>query len=147
MSITRNNPNTVFLGGGDNRPIIVNDLTAKEVITPGMLIERNNTAGVIRWQKATVDLDGPPAVALDQPMLNKGVDDDYGIADLVYCAVLRKGETAWMLIASGQNVAAGNTLGSAGGGTLKVSTTNPRFTALENKPTVSVLTRIRVEAL
>lgn len=144
MSITRNDPNTIFLGG---EKTIVNDLTAKEALTPGMLIERNNTAGTIRWQKATTDVAGPPAVALNASMLNKGVDDDYAVADLVEVAILHKGATAWMLIASGQNVSAGNLLGSAGGGTLKTGATVARFTALENKPTVTVLTRIRVEAL
>lgn len=147
MAITRLNPNTIFLGGGDDRPIIVNDLAMKEAITPGMLVERVNTAGVIRWQKATADVANPPAVALDQSELNLGVDNDYAIGDLGQVAILRKGEVAWMLIASGQNVAAGNKLGSAGGGTLKTSATVSLFSALENKPNVIVQTRIRVEAL
>lgn len=144
MSITRYDPNTIFLGGDFTE---VNDLAAKEALTPGMLVERNNTGGVIRWQKAATDVAGPPAVVLNQSMNNKGVDDDYAIGDLVQVAILHKGAAAWCLIASGQNVSAGNLLGSAGGGTLKTGATVARFTALENKPTVTVLTRIRVEAL
>ena len=144
MTITRNNPNTIFLGGDRT---VVNDLAAKVALTPGFLVERNNTGGVIRWQLATTDVAGPPAVATDQSMLNKGVDDNYAIGDLVEVSILHKGATAWMFVASGQNISAGNLLGSAGDGTLKTGATVARFTALENKPTVTALTRIRVEAL
>lgn len=147
MSITRTNPNTVFLGGGDDRPIIDNTLSAAAIITPGHLIERDNVGGVIRWKLATTDIAGENTVALDQPELNKGVDDTYAVGDLVKAAALRKGETAWMFIASGQNIDAGDLLGSAGGGTLKSGATVARFIALENKPTVTVLTRIRVAAI
>lgn len=144
MSITRLDPNTVFLGGDRTQ---VGDLAASEAITPGHLVEIFNSAGVIRWRKATTDIAGPPAVATEQAMINKGVDDAYALNDLMEVSILHKGGTAWMFIASGQNVSAGNLLGSAGGGTLKTGATVARFTALENKPTVTVLTRIRVEAL
>jgi hypothetical protein len=144
MSITRNNPNVVKLGGDWTE---VGDLAASEAITPGHLVERFNSAGVIRWRKATADIAGPGSVALDQSMLNKGVDDAYAANDLMQVGIPHKGATAWMFIASGQNVAAGALLGSAGGGTLKTGATVALFTALENKPTVTVLTRIRVEAL
>jgi hypothetical protein len=144
MSITRNNPNTIFLGGDRTQ---IGDLAASEAITPGHLVERFNSAGTIRWRKATTDVNGPPAVATDQSMLNKGVDDAYAANDLMEVSILHKGAFAWMLIASGQNVSAGDLLGSAGGGTLKTGATVARFTALENKPSVTALTRIRVEAL
>lgn len=144
MSIVRTDPGTIFLGGTRTQ---INDLAASEAITPGMLIERFNNAGIIRWRKATADIDGPPSVATEMSMMNKGVDDAYAANDLVEASVGNKGATFWMLIASGQSVAAGVLLGSAGGGTLKTGATVARFTALENKPTVTVLTRIRVEAL
>lgn len=143
MSITRTNPNTIFLGGDRTQ---VNDLAASASITPGHLVERFNSAGVIRWRVATADIAGPPAVATDQSMLNKGVDDVYALNDLVEVSILHKGASAWMLIASGQTVTAGTLLGSAGDGTLKTGATVARFTALENK-TATALTRIRVEAL
>jgi hypothetical protein len=151
MSITRYNPNTIFLGGGDDRPIIINDVACSIAITPGMLIERFNNGGITRWRPSTTNgLAGPATVALDQPEVNKGVDDVYAIGDLVKAVAMRKGEAAWMLIPSGQNVAYGDHLGDNGSvvaGTLKTSPTVPRFVALENKPTVSALTRLRVEAL
>lgn len=144
MSITRNDPGTVFLGGDRTQ---IGDLAASEAITPGHLVERFNNGGIIRWRKATTDIAGPPAVATEQSMLNKGVDDAYAADDLMEVSILHKGGTAWMFIASGQNVAAGDLLGSAGDGTLKTGATVARFSALENKPNVTVLTRIRVEAV
>lgn len=144
MAITRLAPNTVFLGGDRTQ---IGDLAAAGAITPGMLVERFNNAGVIRWRVATTDVAGPAAIATDQSMVNKGVDDVYNIGDLMEVSILHKGAFAWALIASGQNVVTGDLLGSAGGGTLKTGATVARFVALENKPTVTVLTRIRVEAL
>ena len=144
MSITRYNPNTVYLGGGR---VQIGDLAAAAVITPGHLVERDDVGSVMRWKLATADIAGPPAVATDQAMLNKGVDDTYAIGDLMEVSILTKGGHAWMFIASGQNVATGDLLGSAGGGTLKTGATVARFSALESKPNVTTLTRIRVEAL
>jgi len=143
MSITRYNPNTIFLGGDRTQ---VGDLAASATIKPGHLVERFNSAGVIRWRVATTDIAGPPAVATEQSMVNKGVDDTYAVGDLMEVSILHKGATAWMLVASGQTVTAGVLLGSAGDGTLKTSPTVARFTALENV-TATALTRIRVEAL
>jgi len=146
MSITRNNPNTVFLGG---ERIQVNDLAVSEAVTPGHLVERFNNGGIIRWRKhATAGGGGPVAVATDAAMLNKGVDDDYAANDLAEVSVLQPGGTAWMLIASGQNISAGQKLESAGNGTLRAFASGVILaTALENKPTVTVQTRIRVEAV
>lgn len=145
MSITRNNPNTIFLGGDRT---IIGDWAVNATTTPGMLVERDDVgSSVLRWKLATADIAGEPAVALDMPYMNKGVDDNYAANDLADVAILHKGAHAWMLIASGQNVAAGDLLGSAGSGTLKTGATVARFVALENKPTVTTLTRIRVEAI
>lgn len=144
MAITRNDPATIFLGGDR---IQVGDLAVSEVLTPGMGVERFNSGGVIRWRKATTDVANPPAVITNQSMLNKGVSDTYAIGDLAEVSILSKGASAWMLIASGQNIAAGTKLGNAGDGTLKAGATVALYSALENKPTVTVQTRIRVEAL
>lgn len=145
MSITRNNPNTIFLGGPRTQ---VNDLAASEAITPGHLIERFNNGGVIRVRKhSTAAGMAAKMVANDQPMNNKGVDDAYAANDLVEASVLGQGGVAWMLIASGQTIVAGNFLESAGDGTLRIYNAGVRlFQALENK-TATATTRIRVEAL
>jgi hypothetical protein len=117
MSITRYPPNTIWLGG--EHATVVNDLVAKEVITPGMLIERVNDAGTPKFQKHGTAAVAGATYALDQSMLNKGVDDTYAVGDLVEALVCPAGTTVWALIASGQNIAAGVKLESAGNGTLR----------------------------
>lgn len=145
MAITRNNPNTVYLGGSR---IQIGDLAAAAAITPGMLVARDNVGGVIRWKLAAADIDGPPAVATDMTMLNKGPDDACAIGDLIEVSILQKGAHAWMFIASGAAVEAGDLLGSHGtSGQLKTGATVALFSALENKTATAALTRIRVEAL
>ena len=145
MSITRYNPNTVFLGGDRTQ---VGDIATAAILTPGMLVQRDNVGGIIRWKVAAADIAGPPAVVTEMAMLNKGVDDNYAVGDLVEVSVLHKGGTAWMFIASGAAVEAGDLLGSLGtSGQLKLSATVSLFTALENKTATAALTRIRVEAL
>lgn len=148
MSITRNNPNTIYLGDMRKPHTVVGDLAAAVAIMPGSLVQRVNAAGVIRWTLATADIAGPPAVALDMPYLNKGVDDACAIGDLIDVCILGKGDTAWMFIASGASVVAGNILGSHGtSGQLKTGATVALFTALENKTATTNQYRLRVEAL
>lgn len=144
MSVTQNDPGTVFLGGDRTQ---IGHLAVSEAVTPGHLVERFNNGGIIRWRKATTDIAGEAAVVTNQSMLNLGVDTAYAAGDLAEVSILHKGAWAWMFIASGQNVAAGDLLGSAGGGTLKTGATVARFVADENKPNVTVLTRIRVTAI
>lgn len=145
MSITRYNPNTIWLGG---EKVLVNDLAASEAITPGHLIDSFNSGGIQRYRKHNV-AGGAVAktVALEMSMLNKGVDDAYVANDLVEAAILSPGATAWMFIASGQTIVHGNKLESAGDGTLRIFAAGTvLFKALENK-TATSLTRIRVEAV
>lgn len=145
MAITRYDPRTIWLGG---RRVEVNDLAASEAITPGHLVDRFNNNGVIRWRKhATAAAACAPAVATEQSMLNKGVDDAYAANDLVEVSILEPGATAWMLIASGQTITAGQKLESAGNGTLRAFAAGVvLFSALENK-TATATTRLRVEAV
>ena len=144
MSVTQNDPGVVFLGGDRTQ---IGDTAAKAAITPGHLIERVNTAGVWQWQKHATAAVAANTVATDQAMLNKGVDDAYAAGDLVEASIVAKGSSWWMFIASGQNIAYGDGLESAGDGTLRVLAAGVRlFTALETKANVTVQTRIRVEA-
>jgi len=146
MSITRYDPNTIFLGGDRTQ---INDLATSEAITPGMLVERFNNGGVIRWRKhSTAGGAAEAAILTQRSMLNEGVDNDTPSGDLAEVSILHKGAFAWCLIASGQNIAAGNRLESAGDGTLRALSTGVAiFVALENKPSVTALTRLRAEAI
>jgi len=144
MSVTQNDPGTIFLGGERTQ---IGDLATSVALTPGHAIERFNSSGVIQWRKATAASAGA-VVCTNQSMLNKGVDDTYAIGDLVEASVPAPGSKWWMLIASGQDLAAGAKLEHAGDGTLRALASGVAvFAADENKPSVTVLTRIRVTAL
>jgi hypothetical protein len=146
MAITRQPPETIWLGGARTE---INDRAASESVTPGHLVELFNSSGTIRYRKhGTAGALTPAQIATEASMLNKGVDDVYAANDLIEVSHAAKGSTWWMLIASGQNIVAGNELESAGDGTLRILNSGEAlFTAIENKPTVLVTTRIRVEAL
>jgi hypothetical protein len=117
MAITRYDPNTIWLGGNVTQ---VGDVVASEAITPGHLVERFNSSGTAKFRKCTLVTGATlPAFALNQSMLNKGVDDAYASGDLVEVAIGSKGATFWAIIASGQNIVAGARLESAGNGTLR----------------------------
>ena len=146
MAVTQNAPFTIHLGGpGTN----VNDLATSETVTPGHLLCRFNNGGVIRVKKhATAAGSGPRLVVREQSMMNRGIADNYAASDLVEAVALGLGGSALMWIASGQNIVAGAMMESAGDGTLRVLAAGvPLFTALENSGAVTVLTRIRVEAV
>jgi hypothetical protein len=142
--ITRNDPNTIFLGGPRT---VVNDLAAAVAIRPGMLVEKFNNAGVWRLKPHTLTSKEGTQYATEQSMLNLGVDDVYAINDLVETSIGAPGSTFWALIASGQTIVFGNALESAGDGTLKVYSSGIKIaTALESK-TATALTRLRVEVV
>lgn len=147
MAVTQLNPNTIHLGGPATEE---NSYAASEAITPGHLVLLFNNGGIIRYKKhSDADVDCVPAVACEQSLLNKGVSDAYAAGDLVEVKIGAPGAKFWMFIASGQNIVAGQKLQSAGDGTLKAYATAgaARFAALENKPNVTTLTRIRVEVI
>jgi hypothetical protein len=146
MAITRFPPNTIWLGG---EIVQVNDVAASQPIIPGQLVERFVSTGAKYRRHATAGGPTVKAVALDQSMLNKGVDEAYPVGDLVEVGIFSPGATAWMLVASGQNIANGQKLESAGDGTLRLHASGtPLFAAVEDKDnTTGGSPRIRVEAL
>ena len=145
MTITKRDPNTIWLGGPRTE---IGDFGAKAAITPGHLVERVNTGGVWQWQKhATAGGACARSVATEQSMNNKGVGDDYAAGDLVEVSEGAGGTNFWMFIASGQNIVFGQKLESAGDGTLRALASGVAlFQALESKNAVA-LTRLRVEVV
>ena len=61
--------------------------------------------------------------AVEQSEVNKNVNDVYAINDLVRAKHISVPGTAWAIIASGQNITAGQKLESNGDGTLKAYAT------------------------
>jgi hypothetical protein len=144
MSVTRNDPGTVYLGGPRT---VDSTLAAAAAITPGMLVEKFNNAGVWRVKPHSLTSKEGTQYATEQSMLNKGVDDDYAIGDLVETTIGAPGTGIWALIASGQTIVFGNALESAGDGTLKIYNAGIKIaTALESK-TATALTRLRIEVI
>lgn len=147
MAVTRTAPNKILLDGGPD-PTIINDLACSEAITPGMLVERFNNAGVIRFRKSTRTGLRNNLYALDMPMLNKGIDDASAANDLIEVVQVKPGQTVYAMVASGATIVAGNRLTDAGNGYLKaVGSDEPCAEALENVTATVTPTRIRVEAL
>lgn len=148
MSITKQNPRTIWLGG---RKTEINDLPASASITPGMVTERFNNSGTLSCRAHSTSAGyGICMVALQPSMLNKGIDDAYSAGDLVENAVLDRGASAYVLLASGQNITQGAFLESNGDGTLKVYAAGTRlFQALEsvNNTAGPTTARIRAEAV
>lgn len=154
MAITKRNPNTIYLGGGDGPGgesgcTNINDYVAIEAITPGMLIEYHDDSGTMKWGvHDSADDVVQVVVALDQPFLNKGIDDAYAADDLVLAGQLRSGSVFYGIIPSGQTIALGATLQSNGDGKLKAAASGDvRFKSLDGPGAVTADTRIRVEVL
>lgn len=116
MSLTINPPNTIHLGG---RKELVGDLAASEAIYPGMLVELFNNGGIHRWRKSTLTDKVNSSFAVNQTMLNLGVNDACAAGDLIPVGVGSPGCTIWGLIASGASVAKGAELSDAGNGYFK----------------------------
>lgn len=130
MTISVLPPNTIWLGGPRTE---IGDVAAGVAITPGHLVERYNAAGVWRLRPHTT-AGGNTArlVATEQSMINKNVNDGYAINDLVEATLAGMGTNLWMIIASGQSIAYGQKLESAGDGTLRaIAAGTALFQALE----------------
>lgn len=154
MSIPKNDPNTIYLGGGlpgGEGATVVNEYIAGVAITPGMLIELYNDGGKMKLRPhASAGAVVAPWVATEQIQWNLTVDDPYAINDLVNSVHLRKGSTFWGLVPSGQDISGGEFLQSNGDGKLKsasATTTDAnvaQFQSLDNLGAVTEDTRCRV---
>jgi hypothetical protein len=148
MALTRKAPNTIHLGGPK---VVVNEYVASAAITPGYLIELHSDSGTLSWRKnASATEQVTIAVALDAPMFNEGIDDDYADGDLVEAAYLQPGSVFYGLIPSGQDIAVGDFLQSNGDGLLKEATATTatanvaKFQSLDAPGSVTAETRLRV---
>ncbi len=151
MAVTIRDPNTIHLGGGIT---LVGDLAAGEVITPGALVERD--AGEYDNHSGAAGA-AQPAFALEQAMMNAGqdqsphvltIDFDYASGDLMMVGVGKPGSTFYALLASGESVADGDDLNSAGDGTLQAGAANRVVIANEDVDnSAGDAPRIRVEVI
>jgi len=158
MSITKNRPNTILLGGGlpgaQGAGSVVNEYSTGVITTPGMLVEKYTVSDKIKIRPHSVAGDvAAPMVAVEKIEWNKGVDDTYAVGEMMNYVHLRKGSTFWGIVPTGNTVTAGTFLQSNGDGKLKVATATAaaanvaRFQSLENIGLTAADTRCRVEVL
>jgi len=109
-------PNVIVIKGD---PLRKEEL-AGAAITPGDLIELNSSGVVVRH--STAGGNAVPMFAVEMDLIGSGVADSYPSGDTVKFAVFRPGDEVYALLASGQNVAKGAFLESAGTGALRAYT-------------------------
>lgn len=129
-------------------PIQNEDSQASEAITPGHLVEIHSTSSIRRHATAA----GAAArnFALDRVELGDDIDTPYAIGDTVKVGAFPPGSRVNAIIASGQNIARGAFLESAGDGTLRVYASGVRLgVALEsvNNSAGPSAARLRTEVL
>lgn len=141
MAITHYAANVIHLAGNIVR---VNDLATSVAATPGHALARSGGAYGFHAAAAA----GPLTLALDAPEMNKGIADAYAINDLVEAGIFPGGSTGLAWLASGQNVADGAVLESAGSGKLRALAAGvPLARAIEAINATTGDARIRVEAV
>jgi hypothetical protein len=109
---------TIALKGS---PIVNEEDAALAAITPGHLLEY--AAGGVQKHSVAAD-NATPMFALERDELGDEIDVAYAEDDVVKVGVFHTGQRVYAFIASGQNIARGDYMESAGDGTLRVLTTD-----------------------
>jgi len=99
-------------------PIQTEDWAAAEAITPGMLVNINGSGLLIK--QATAAADCAHMYAMERDEMGDDIDVAYAIGDTVKVGCFHAGMRVNAFIASGQNIALGAYLESAGGGAFRV---------------------------
>lgn len=109
-------------------PIVDEQNTASVAVTPGELIEISSG----QWQPhgSAAGLAGR-VFALERDEAGDDIDTDYAVDDRVKAGYFAQGDRVNAWLASGEDVAEGAFLNSAGGGLLQAGTTNAIAQAAE----------------
>lgn len=94
---------------------------ASSAITPGHLVEFGGSADL--RVHSTVGGPARKAVALENDLIGKGIDDAYAANDRVRYGIMKPGSEVNMLLLTGESCSKGDFLESAGNGTLQVAST------------------------
>lgn len=95
------------------------ELVAAGTITPGMVVELASATTV--QAHSTQNGNVLAMVAVEDELQGKIISEDYSATDQVQCWVPNKGDIGYCILASGQNVSAGEFLSSNGDGRLKTT--------------------------
>lgn len=105
-------------------PIVDEQNTASEAITPGMLVEVNQPAlGQVR-KHATAAGNASPFFALERDEMGKTIDTAYAVGDRVKLCRAAPGDGINALVGAGQTLTGKEFLESAGDGTLRAVVTS-----------------------
>ncbi|MDX1540531.1 MAG: hypothetical protein R3349_03915 [Geminicoccaceae bacterium] len=149
-------PNTVLLkrAGADSN--VFKEGKASAAIKPGNLIEMGGANDVQNHSGAAAAGNFPVYVALDGSFSGlavgnakaRTIDDDYATGEQVRYLVARPGDVLYMTLDTGENVAKGASLESAGNGNVQAVTTGRAVAvALEAVNATGAAARIRAEII
>lgn len=123
-------------------PIVDEQVAAASAITPGHLIEFD-AAGAFQ-PHATAGGAAGTWFALERDEAGREINVDYAAGDRVKAGFFHAGMRVNALVASGQNLAAGDELNSAGDGTLTAGTANVVGRSAETINTGAAVSRVAV---
>ena len=126
---------------------MVEEITAAATVTPGYLLELTS-AGKVQHH-STAGGRAVPMFALEDELQGKGISDNYSANDPVQVWIPYRGDIVYAMLKSGENVAIGARLESAGDGTLRALTSGgePVAEAIEAVNASGGNTRIKVRIL
>jgi hypothetical protein len=113
---SKDTPKTIILS---NAFQIQREAAAGVAIRPGMLVELNAAGAVIPHATAGAGQEGAVAVAIENDLTGRGIDDNYAIGERVRYQFLNDGAKFFGIIAASQNIAFDDALSSNADGTLK----------------------------
>jgi len=87
-------------------------------ITPGMLLERDSTAGYVKAH-ATAGGNVVPMFALEDELQGKEITDNYAVSTMIQVWIPRRGDKVYAILADSNEVSIGDFLESAGNGFLQ----------------------------
>lgn len=122
-------PETIILKEHHADRVMEEKVAAAELY-PGHLLELTSADKVQKHSSSTGQAN-PCRVAVEDAAQGNGIDDAYAADDRVYVWTPMPGDEVYAVLADGENASIGSYLASNADGTLKVSTTNPVFQALE----------------
>lgn len=123
-------------------PVVDEQVAAASAITPGHLIEFDASGDF--QPHATAAGSAATWFALERDEAGNEIDVDYAAGDRVKAGFFAQGHRVNALVASGQDLAAGDELESAGDGTLTAGTTNPVARSAETVNTGAAVARVAV---
>ena len=138
--------NNTILAGQDGIRMERALYSASSPITPGMLTEYVTNTLTVRPHSGAAGVIYDCMVAIEEPENSgHGIDDAYAVAgEIVQLDFSPPGSQRYMLLSTGENVAAGALLESNGDGSLQAGSTHPAFRALEAKNNAAGYSNVRI---